>query len=394
MGQTPERARDLWNASFRGVPFSVDQVSGEYGRDVTPHEIAFSDTQIEEDKRRFPREWEFDAWVCGADWLKRGNELIAALETAGPGLLVHPVHGIVSVVLAGKGRATITKGAIGRWDFKLHFREAADDAVQLGTYKVPAAPGKNLLEKAAAAFAAGYDAISRGYQTIASAIADTTDRVERVTDVVRKYGDPALIGRVSAATHALTASIRTLLSTPDRLAAQWQAIFEDMGQDIARTLGGEMSPLLDASTAAAAATGMTPTEQQARDNTAALDRLLLATVTAWAAEGAAVAEYATYDDGARVRDELAALLATLASRTDAPDEYAALVDQRGRLVDALARGLLDLPRLRTLVLTSTWSCVDLAIALYGDPTRADEIRGRNEIEQPDFVTGSIVVLTA
>ncbi|HEJ0068274.1 TPA: DNA circularization N-terminal domain-containing protein [Citrobacter koseri] len=85
-----DRLRD---ASFRGVPFSVEDDDASFGRRVQTHEYPNRDKPFTEDLGRAARRLTVNAYVIGDDYADKRDRLIAAVETAGPGTLVHPQYG-------------------------------------------------------------------------------------------------------------------------------------------------------------------------------------------------------------------------------------------------------------------------------------------------------------
>lgn len=86
---TPFQAT-LTPASYRGVPFVVEQNGGEAGRRGQVHEYWGRDIPYAEDGGRRARRIEFRAYVIGLDCAAQRDALLAAIEQKGPGLLIHP----------------------------------------------------------------------------------------------------------------------------------------------------------------------------------------------------------------------------------------------------------------------------------------------------------------
>ena len=92
----------LREASFRGVPFEVDDVEASGGRRVVLHEYPLRDTPYREDLGRRAREFSVRGYIIQGrtyDYATSRANLLKALEAYGAGELVHPWHGEVSVVV-------------------------------------------------------------------------------------------------------------------------------------------------------------------------------------------------------------------------------------------------------------------------------------------------------
>ena len=93
----PVPASNLLPASFRGVPFGVTSDGLDTGRRTAKHEFPGRDKPYVEDLGRRTRSFSIEGFVVGADYANRRNELLAALEKPGVGVLVHPYYGEMSV---------------------------------------------------------------------------------------------------------------------------------------------------------------------------------------------------------------------------------------------------------------------------------------------------------
>jgi prophage DNA circulation protein len=93
-------------ASFRGVPFQVDCTDMGVGRRTQLHEYPQRDKPYVEDLGRATRELSFDGFVVGADYVDQVNKLLAALEKPGPGTLIHPWLGTLTVSLKDTARVS------------------------------------------------------------------------------------------------------------------------------------------------------------------------------------------------------------------------------------------------------------------------------------------------
>lgn len=80
-------------ASFRGVGFHVEIGARSGGRRPVLHEFPKRDTPYAEDMGRKGGGFTITAYVIGSAYTLDRDDLIEALETEGPGLLVHPTMG-------------------------------------------------------------------------------------------------------------------------------------------------------------------------------------------------------------------------------------------------------------------------------------------------------------
>ncbi|MGG2139903.1 DNA circularization protein [Symbiopectobacterium sp. RP] len=93
-------------ASFRGVPFQVEDDEGTFGRRVQVHEYPNRDKPYTEDLGRATRRFTISAYLVGDDFFEARDRLIVAIDTPGPGTLVHPYYGEIAVCIDGEVRVS------------------------------------------------------------------------------------------------------------------------------------------------------------------------------------------------------------------------------------------------------------------------------------------------
>jgi prophage DNA circulation protein len=87
-------------ASFRGVQFHLETDSQGGGRAIVMSEFPNKDIPVTEDLGRRARRYPVAGYLIGPNYDQARDALIAAFETDGAGLLVHPMLGESSVRLA------------------------------------------------------------------------------------------------------------------------------------------------------------------------------------------------------------------------------------------------------------------------------------------------------
>ncbi len=127
----------LQDASFRGVPFKVEEESAGTGRRVETHEYPNRDKPYTEDLGKVTFRPSITAYVVGDDCFDQRDRLIEALNKPGPGTLVHPTYGELKVCVDGEVRVSTSKseGRIVRFDLKF---------VEAGELSYPTSGGSNL----------------------------------------------------------------------------------------------------------------------------------------------------------------------------------------------------------------------------------------------------------
>lgn len=116
----------LVNASFRGVPFKVEDESAGVGRRVETHEFPNRDKPYTEDLGKVTHRPTINAYVIGDDCFEQRDRLIEALNKPGPGKLIHPSYGELTVCVDGEIRVSTTGGEGRMVRFDLRFVEAGE----------------------------------------------------------------------------------------------------------------------------------------------------------------------------------------------------------------------------------------------------------------------------
>ena len=113
----------LQTASFRGVPFKVVAAQAKKGRRQAIHEYPYVDGGWPEDMGRALRMYSFSGYLIGDAAPVLQLLLDNAVETKGPGLLIHPTIGAVQVAV-GSASTAIHKDKMRVIEFAFQFIEA------------------------------------------------------------------------------------------------------------------------------------------------------------------------------------------------------------------------------------------------------------------------------
>lgn len=117
---------NLRPASFRGVPFFVEDSRTVIGRRVVLHEYPLRDKPYAEDLGKKAQVMRFTAFVVGADYMEKRDALIEALELEGAGELIHPYYGSKTVTATEDIEITESHEFGGMARFSLAFVEAGE----------------------------------------------------------------------------------------------------------------------------------------------------------------------------------------------------------------------------------------------------------------------------
>lgn len=389
----------LLPASYRGVGFFVESDSLAGGRRVALHEYPLRDTPFSEDLGRRARAYQLEAVLVGPDYDRAVARLTTALEAAGAGMLTHPTHGLVSVVVVGfRVRLSTAEGGMARVTMDL--AEAGENAFPL-----------SLLDSLGGVFSAVRDLVAAAQSVVALAYT-----IARLPSLVLEAGRALLAGflapleglaaslgmsdadraRYSAGLGLATRDLDSIAASP----ALVGALIADQITPL-RTLAGAPWPAyrtLSTLTGWGADLPQVPTTTPARVAQASNQGVIVAAVRDIAlahACQAALSAVAAAQDGTTMAaleagipatsGEIAALRTTLLGaidlrQADAPDSlYQAWSSLRVAVARDLADRVLVAPTLRTLVPAVTEAALVIAYRIHGDAARDAELVRRNHI---------------
>lgn len=387
-------AAALRPASFRGVGFVVDSTDLAAGRRTQVHEYPQRDKPYVEDLGRATRDLAFNAFVVGDDYVDQANALLAALEEPGPGTLVHPWFGTLTVSLKDPARVSFDAG-LGRASFSMSFVESGELAFPAATSSTQAQSRKAADKLQAASvnsFASKFSV--KGFQDFVSAAASGS-----LGDMLGIVSS-SRVGSILGMANSLAATVSTaiaLVSNPSTLGWKLLGAFGLSGlatsvaawSSIVRSLSrmGRSSSLA----APPAPVVYTPSRQQAHVNAVAVNALARQALIAQAVGGSSLVGTAadttpqlSYADMMAVRNDLLAAIDHEALTAD-DEVYQALMDARAAVFADLTGRARDNARLTTLTPPETLPAVVLAYDLYEDATREADLVVRNAIRHPGFV---------
>lgn len=168
----------LYTASWRGMTFVTREAEGEFGRKTAVHNYTKRDTVYVEDMGRKARSYSVSGFLVGDDVLAQRDYLISLCEIPGPGLLIHPTHGIVNVSLISFTESSrVENGRV--VDIHFQFMEAGAKlfpsivantfgAISTAINNVFGAGTADFISNAASAVTTGASVVAAGAQAIST----------------------------------------------------------------------------------------------------------------------------------------------------------------------------------------------------------------------------------
>lgn len=420
--------------SFRGVEFFVKRSDRTVGRRTVVRQFPGRNVPQFEDLGEQARTGTLEAFLVGPDYMGPRNELLKAFRTAGPGPLVHPYWGRLTIVVTSPVtlQETVEEGGMAR--FTLSFTEAGEiaepaeipDTKQETSTAVDAAA-----ESATNDFEEGWtvEGVTEAVRDAAEVLVSGVNSAVSTLNTVNGQINAALnqVDAVGEAIQALSDQAASLILAPRSLVAAIQDIYTDILQGIyvldagwAGYFTDEESPDAVAGDPSTAPTGGTPASGSQRvrlllsafrdavaygDDLAAVPtgtpsreaeagnqdsfvQLFQTVATIETCRAAIELPFSSYDQAVEVRDELTEKLDELSETAD-DESYNALVDLRASVSKHLTRAASVLPRIIPYTPAVTLPALVLAHQIYGDATQEADIIDRNGIRNPCEVGGGI-----
>lgn len=411
---------NLRPASFRGVAFEVGSHSESGGRRVELHEYPLRDTPYAEDLGKKAGKWQIEAFLVNgkSGYAERRDKLREALNASGPGTLIHPYLGELSVSVDGYSLKETTREG-GYCTFSISFVEAGQP-VEPDVEKDTAA---NVLDKAEAAKEAATAGFLDEYMPLLEDLEGLAGKVPALLSEATAFlGTPlSILSRAQSAASSV-------LALPDRLASR---ILGYLGT--IRQLGGiatsglkmnALTALLGKKSAGTASSwlvtsngviagivgetswpqagggsigGGTPSPETPgvvastvanRAETPLID-LIAAGAVIEAAIESADADYGTADDALASRDAVLEAIDEVQRANCSDAVFTALSELAAAVNEDLTTRGAELPKLGSATLFMSMPALAASYRLYGDVGQADAIVARNRIRHPGRVPGGV-----
>lgn len=375
----------LQQASFRNVKFQVEVDDLSAGRRVQVHEYPQRDKPYTEDLGRATREIALTGFVIGDNYIAERDALLAAVEDAGPGTLIHPWYGSLQVVVK-ECRVSHSNREGGMARFNLTFVEA----------------GELAYPKSGAATAAGVRLSSDSYLSALSSnfsqvfsIEGAPDwsiasSVSSLTNGLYMFQSYAAKGRGLVVNPlGIIGNVDALFGNPLALANSVISLFSGFssGYTSNADLNNNFNTLTGYSAAmprTVAGYGTTPARQQQSTNNAALESLMRGAALGNAAAVSSLMPLPVYDDAQQRRNTLTAALDT-ESMTASDAMFTSLTDLRTKVHQDMTERGKGAARMRTVKMPEVRPSLVVAYDLYEDAGRETEIVERNKVMHPLFV---------
>lgn len=291
--------RDMYRtASFRGAAFKVESADSAYGRRQAVHEHALRDVPYTEDLGRRAREFTITGYLVGENYHLERDTLIEACETPGPGLLVHPYRGELTVVCRGLAvNETSQNGGLCRVSITfLEAGEASYPRAVTDSVNAISRAGNSVISAAQAGFVERF--LTEGFPGFVLEAA--RQRLQALTEFLAAPGGINLAGELEAASsfsralRNLAGNAMSIVQRPEQLASGLIDMF-----DLASDAYGEQATslfigVLEQVSAPYSGRTNTPSRRQQATNHEAFNELVRQVSLPAAARAAVAVEYPSY----------------------------------------------------------------------------------------------------
>jgi len=373
--------KELKPASFRDVPFFVDNIETAAGRKTAVHEYPNKNINFVEDMGRATREFSVEAYLIGKRYLEAKSALLAALETEGPGILVHPYHGRILVQLLGVARIRESKTDGGMAVITMAFSESEEpisEQVYIDTLATLIDNIQNAINKVKGAFAAAYNLFQKAKNIVdgvSAAINDATVALE----TVKSKGKSALDFKNQIAN--LRNNRAELMYSAENLYDSFLSIFTGDTEISAVAENLKMQTWGD-------------DEVITEPNQVALRNMIQQLAIIGAVNSIPNIVFTNKKQAEEISLQISdAIDSIMIKIIDAPAVNNILYEQfyqlRAAVINDIQQRSINLPILLNYTIPATLPAVFVAYDLYEDINRAEEILKANNIRHPGFVPGGI-----
>lgn len=406
---------DLREASFRNVPFFLVDDEGTSGRRAIPRAFPKKETGWTEDNGAVLGQQQINGKLLGRDYQRQLNALLDALNTPGPGELIHPWFGIQRVQVGKVSHRLSTEdGGIAFISFEVF---------EAGSRLFPA-PRENTREAVLNAADAVMKAFENGdYFTALDGLGDMADAwlddlqslvlgLPAIPDTVTRWLDRA--GRLQSLAGILVAkpgelvrtvtelsgSIRELTSDPlfllrtfNQLRQLWSgsraryAATRTLSKSLPVVVSSPTQGALGWASSVSSLYGITPSAAM-QTNMDDFRLLVMVTSLVTQVQGVATMTFTTSQEALTVGERLAQDLseqAGMAVENGQRDLWRTLRDLRFVLVRDVQERAALLPERRFITPATTTTAALLAWRETGNTENRDDIVSRNRLRDPAFI---------
>ena len=385
---------ELQPARFRNAAFHVELGRQAGGRRTAVHEYPEQDKPFVEDLGGKAETWRITAFVIGDGYKTARDALRSALREYGPGVLVHPLHGQISLQVqdwelsetteqGGYAEFAITFVEPGEqqfpqsgYDTRSRVSTASDrafDASRLDFVDRLNLRGPGFLSDSAAT--ALRDALG-GLGRMAGGLSPTDAALRSFDLADLTEGLPGLLGDTAGLALRLGNAYLGLRSLSPASRISGYRGFGSYGSSL---------PGVSPTAPLEGTNWRTSSRRQEASNNLAIAEVVQRFALIESARAGSEMDFETYDDAIAWRDDIGDRLDAASEAATSDTVFDSLRDLRIETMRDIDQRAVNKPSLRQVQPPEVMPAAVLAYRLFGDATRGEEIAIRNGVPHPGFV---------
>lgn len=397
---------ELRTASFKGIMFYVADHEATYGRRTTTHEYPYRDMPFTEDMGRTARRWNITAYLLGENYMAARDALLDAVESGGPGQLIHPYLGTKKVV-ATEARSRETQRDGGYVEIAISFVEAGEKTFPNGAPLPSKLVGMNadsLISVSKGIFESGIN-LSGVQEFVRDSYAGNISSAGAIFQNIQQLGGLNSIGAIAGIVGS-TAKINqsaewavslaeilnpstSLVSDVSGMAARVISLFKGVF-DLAAGPRESLKNLSRFNDYSADHSSVSTAQTEIlNSNSDATERFIRTVSTANEAKAMVDLDFQSYDEAIESRKYILNQIDDLALHSNDDLEYSALQSLRENIAAAIPAPDQSLPVISSIELRQSSPALAVSYDLYETVERADDIVNRNSVRHPGFVPGGV-----
>lgn len=371
-------------ASYNGVPFLVEEATGNGGRNIVTSALPFTNEHVNEDTGKIIRQYPMKFYLVGSDVSNKLADLEEAFNKEGAFDLVHPYYGKFKV-RCGPYSVTFSTAVQEYVTGEVTFIPEADPkkvARSVVDLKGQAAmKAQKALDDSSAQFKQNFNILQKARSVVngvSSSVSSVLDAVESARQTLRDVkGFVSEISRIRS-------NIGLLLQTPGDFVDRFQDLFT-MTVDTFGVDGGFVN-YTNESLALMGKIEIGDGVLYADDMSRMVSRMSIMSAAAMATRSVVNCNFSTAEDLQDMHDRFAEAFEAARDKIDSIDDYLALSDMEATAMKYLRDEVSKLPVVVEMPLNSTRDAITACYDCYGSLDRLEEILERNVISEPMVIT--------
>lgn len=390
---------ELQPARFRNAAFHVEVGGGAGGRRTAVHEYPEQEKPFVEDLGGKAETWRITAFVLGDDYKTARDALLAALREYGPGVLVHPLHGQISLqVQDWDFEETTAEG--GCATFKIAFVDPGEQRFPQSSYDTRSRVGTasdRAFDASRIDFGDRLNLRGPGFlsDSAAAALRDALGGLGRMSGGLSPVNAAQRSFDLSSLSEGLPGLLGDTAGLAQRLGNAWLGLrslspaSRITGYRGFSSYGGSL-PGVSQSYPLESTNWRTASRRQEASNNLAIADVVQRFSLIESARAGSEMDFETYDDAIAWRDDIGARLDTATETAGSDEVFASLRDLRIETMRDIDQRAVNKPSLRQVQPPEVMPAAVLAYRLFGDAARGEEIAVRNGVPHPGFVPAALL----